>query len=40
MIDCGVDNLITDDPEMVRRVTLGETGTDPSFGELLEYALR
>lgn len=40
MIDCGVDNLITDDPELVRKVVLGETKQDPSWLDLLKYALR
>lgn len=40
MIDCGVDNLITDDPELVRKVILGELEEDPSWLDLLKYALR
>ena len=35
-----VDNLITDDPELVRKVVLGETQQDPSWLDLLKYALR
>ena len=32
MIDCGVDNIITDDPELVRKVILGELEANPSTG--------
>lgn len=39
-IDCGADNIITDDPELVRRIFLGGTGTEPDFLTLLGYALR
>ena len=40
MIDCGADNIITDDPELVRRVILGELDLNPSYWDLLNYALR
>lgn len=40
MIDCGVDNIITDDPELVRKVILGELEANPSYWDLLNYALR
>ncbi len=40
MLDCGVDNIITDDPELVRRVILGELDLQPSYWDLMEYALR
>lgn len=40
MVNCKVDNIITDDPELVRRVILGETGGSPGFLELLKYALK
>ena len=40
MVDCGVDNIITDDPELVRKVILGELEQDPSFMTLLKYALK
>lgn len=39
MIGLGVDNIITDEPELVRRVVLGETDRNPSFFTLLGYAL-
>ena len=39
-IEYGADNIITDDPELVRRVFLGGTGEEPSFSELLAYALK
>lgn len=40
MIDCNVDNIITDEPELVRKVILGETGRNPSFFTLFGYALK
>lgn len=40
MIDCGVDNVITDDPEMVHQVLLGEDDRDPGFLELMRYMLK
>ena len=41
MLDMGVDNLITDDPIMVREVQNQESGnTDTGFFELMKYALR
>ena len=39
MIDCGVDNIITDDPELVRKVILGDLEENPSWLDLLKYAL-
>ena len=39
MLDMGVDNIITDDPEMVRRVQSQESGTGTGYLELLRYAL-
>lgn len=40
IVNCGVDNIITDDPELVRRVILGDTSRDPGFWELLKFALK
>lgn len=40
MIDCNVDNIITDEPELVRKVILGETDRNPSFFTLFGYALK
>ena len=41
MLDMGVDNLITDDPIMVREVQNQESGnTDTGFFELMKYSLR
>ncbi len=40
MVDCQVDNIITDDPELVRQVILGGSGRPPGFLELLKYALK
>ena len=37
MLDMGVDNIITDDPALVRRVQNQESGTKTGFLELLEY---
>lgn len=37
MLDMGVDNIITDDPALVRKVQNQEDGTKTGFGELLEY---
>lgn len=39
MISMNVDNIITDEPELVRRVILGETDRNPSFWTLLKYAV-
>ena len=39
MLDIGVDNIITDDPALVRKVQNQESGTKTGFLELLEYAL-
>ena len=39
MLDMGVDNIITDDPVLVRKVQNQESGTKTGFAELLEYAL-
>ena len=40
MVNCKVDNIITDDPELVRQVILGGTDPSPGFLELLKYALK
>ena len=40
MVNCGVDNIITDDPELVRKVILGTTDRNPGFVSLLGYALK
>lgn len=40
MVNCGVDNIITDDPELVRKVILGTTDRNPGFWNLLGYALK
>lgn len=40
VINAGVDNVITDDPELVRRVVLGETGRGSGFIDLFVYALK
>ncbi|MDD3279502.1 MAG: glycerophosphodiester phosphodiesterase [Lachnospiraceae bacterium] len=40
MINCNVDNIITDQPELVRKVMLGETDRNPSFITLLKYAVK
>lgn len=37
MLDMGVDNIITDDPALVRRVQNQESGTKTGFWELLKY---
>ncbi|MGN0315170.1 MAG: glycerophosphodiester phosphodiesterase family protein [Fusicatenibacter sp.] len=37
MVNCGVDNIITDDPELVRKVILGDTDRSPDFLDLLKY---
>lgn len=39
MLSMNVDNIITDDPELVRKVVLGETDRNPTFLTLLRYAL-
>ena len=39
MLDMGVDDIITDDPVLVRKVQNQESGTKTGFRELLEYAL-
>ncbi len=39
MLDIGVDNIITDDPALVRKVQNQESGTRTDFSELLKYAL-
>ena len=39
-VDCGADNIITDDPELVRRALLGGAEDDPPFSELLIFALK
>lgn len=40
MIDCGVDNVITDDPELVHQVLLGEADSNPGFLELMRYMMK
>lgn len=40
MITLKVDNIITDEPELVRKVLLGETDRNPSFITLLKYAIK
>lgn len=40
MVNCGVDNIITDDQELVRKVILGTTDRNPGFVSLLGYALK
>lgn len=39
MLDMGVDNMITDDPVMVRKVQNQESGNPEGYLELLSYAL-
>ncbi len=39
MLSANVNNIITDEPELVRKVVLGETDRNPSFLTLLRYAL-
>lgn len=40
LMDMGVDNIITDDPVMVRKVQNQESGSKTGYLELLSYALR
>ena len=40
MINCGVDNIITDNPVLVRKVLDQESDTRTGFWELMKYALR
>ena len=40
MIDVGVDNIITDNPVLVRKVMNRESETETGFWELMKYALR
>lgn len=40
MMECKVDNIITDDPVLVRKVLNGENSTKTGFLELMKYALR
>lgn len=40
MLDCGVDNIITDDPELVHQVLLGGYDGNPGFLELMRYMMR
>lgn len=40
MLNCGVDNIITDNPVLVRKVLDGESDTRTGFLELMKYALR
>lgn len=40
MLDMGVDNIITDDPIMVRKVQNRESGSSTGYVELLKYAFR
>lgn len=39
MVNLNVDNIITDEPELVRKVILGETDRNPSLWTLLKYAI-
>lgn len=39
MIDCNVDNIITDDPELVRKVLNGKVDSNPNFWVLMKYAI-
>lgn len=40
VIDCGVDNVITDNPELVRKELMGEYDTIPKFLSLVKYAIQ
>ena len=40
MLDIGADNIITDDPIMVRKVQNRESGSSTGYVELLRYAFR
>lgn len=40
MMDVGVDNIITDNPVLVRKVMNRESETETGFWELMKYALR
>ena len=40
MLDLGADNIITDDPIMVRKVQNQESGSNTGYVELLKYAFR
>lgn len=40
MLDIGADNIITDDPIMVRKVQNRESGSSTGYVELLKYAFR
>jgi len=40
MMDVGVDNIITDNPLLVRKVMNRESETETGFWELMKYALR
>ena len=40
MLDMGVDNIITDDPIIVRKVQNRESGSSTGYVELLRYAFR
>lgn len=40
MLDVGADNIITDDPIMVRKVQNQESGSSTGYMELLKYAFR
>ena len=40
MIDVGADNIITDNPVLVRKVMNRESETETGFWELMKYALR
>lgn len=40
MLDMGVDNIVTDDPIMVRKVQNRESGSSTGYVELLRYAFR
>lgn len=40
VLNCNVDNIITDQPELVRKVILGESDRNPSFLTLIKYAIK
>lgn len=40
MIDVGADNIITDNPVLVRKVMNRESETETGFWELMKYALQ
>lgn len=40
MVDCGVDNIITDEPGLVHRVILGKMDSNPGFIPLFKYLIK